>query len=37
MSFSKRILSWYSSHKRALPWRETKNPYVIWLSEIILQ
>ena len=37
MSFSERILSWYSSHKRALPWRETKNPYIIWLSEIILQ
>ncbi|VTQ06643.1 A/G-specific adenine glycosylase [Sphingobacterium daejeonense] len=37
MSFSERILAWYSTHKRALPWRETKNPYVIWLSEIILQ
>lgn len=37
MSFSQRILSWYSTHKRALPWRETKNPYIIWLSEIILQ
>ena len=37
MSFSARILEWYQQHKRALPWRETKNPYVIWLSEIILQ
>jgi len=37
MSFSERILTWYAQHKRALPWRETKNPYVIWLSEIILQ
>lgn len=37
MSFSDRILAWYQSHKRPLPWRETKNPYVIWLSEIILQ
>ncbi len=37
MSFSERILNWYAEHKRALPWRETKNPYVIWLSEIILQ
>lgn len=37
MSFSKNILSWYHQHKRALPWRETKNPYTIWLSEIILQ
>jgi len=37
MSFSDRILNWYSQHKRALPWRETRNPYIIWLSEIILQ
>ncbi len=37
MSFSARILDWYQDHKRALPWRETKNPYIIWLSEIILQ
>ena len=29
--------NWYAAHKRALPWRETKNPYFIWLSEIILQ
>ena len=31
------ISSWYHVHKRALPWRETRNPYFIWLSEIILQ
>lgn len=31
------ILNWYLVHKRSLPWRETKNPYDIWLSEIILQ
>lgn len=37
MSFSEHILAWYHQHKRALPWRETKNPYIIWLSEIILQ
>jgi len=37
MSFSDRILNWYAQHKRVLPWRETQNPYVIWLSEIILQ
>ncbi len=37
MSFSEHILAWYHQHKRALPWRETRNPYVIWLSEIILQ
>lgn len=31
------ILDWYHQNKRILPWRETKNPYKIWLSEIILQ
>jgi len=31
------ILSWYEKNKRDLPWRNTKNPYFIWLSEIILQ
>ena len=28
---------WYRQNSRELPWRETKNPYFIWLSEIILQ
>lgn len=37
MQFSKTLLHWYQDHKRPLPWRETKNPYLIWLSEIILQ
>ncbi|WP_042242125.1 A/G-specific adenine glycosylase [Jejuia pallidilutea] len=37
MSFSKILNSWYSVNKRSLPWRETNNPYFIWLSEIILQ
>ncbi|MFS4482528.1 A/G-specific adenine glycosylase [Hyunsoonleella sp. 2307UL5-6] len=37
MAFSKILTSWYSANKRSLPWRETKNPYFIWLSEIILQ
>ncbi len=35
--FSEAILSWYSSNARDLPWRQTQDPYVIWLSEIILQ
>ncbi len=35
--FSYKILEWYSINKRDLPWRNTKNPYKIWLSEIILQ
>jgi len=37
MDFSKRLLDWYETEKRDLPWRHTKDPYVIWLSEIILQ
>ena len=35
--FSDTIIKWYSKHKRNLPWRNTKNPYKIWISEIILQ
>lgn len=35
--FSLKVAEWYQIHKRTLPWRETKNPYHIWLSEIILQ
>ncbi|MCF7559823.1 A/G-specific adenine glycosylase [Sabulilitoribacter multivorans] len=37
MIFSKTLTYWYSNNKRSLPWRETKDPYHIWLSEIILQ
>ena len=36
-SFSNTILSWFRENGRDLPWRETKDPYAIWLSEIILQ
>jgi len=36
-SFTERILFWYSENGRDLPWRRTKNPYAVWLSEIILQ
>lgn len=35
--FSEKIISWYLINKRDLPWRNTRNPYKIWLSEIILQ
>ena len=28
---------WYQKHGRELPWRETKDPYLIWISEVILQ
>jgi A/G-specific adenine glycosylase len=36
-TFSKTILHWYSKNKRPLPWRNTRDPYKVWLSEIILQ
>lgn len=36
-SFTKHILTWYETAKRRLPWRESRDPYLIWLSEIILQ
>lgn len=35
--FGEKIISWYLKNKRDLPWRNTHNPYFIWLSEIILQ
>lgn len=35
--FSEIILRWYDLNKRSLPWRDTSDPYVIWLSEVILQ
>ena len=35
--FSKELINWYLKNKRELPWRETEDPYPIWLSEIILQ
>lgn len=35
--FSQKIIDWYHHNKRDLPWRDTQNPYKIWLSEIILQ
>ena len=37
MSFSNLLIKWYLQKKRDLPWRNTINPYLIWLSEIILQ
>lgn len=36
-SFAKRLIKWYKKEKRALPFRENKDPYRVWLSEIILQ
>ena len=37
MQFSAHLLKWYNVRKRDLPWRRTKEPYEIWISEIILQ
>lgn len=37
MNWTATLLDWYDKHKRSLPWRETKDPYLIWLSEIMLQ
>jgi A/G-specific adenine glycosylase len=36
-NFSSQLNSWYKKNKRDLPWRQTKDPYKIWLSEVILQ
>lgn len=35
--FASRLEAWYAEHGRQLPWRTTKDPYRIWISEIILQ
>ena len=37
MIFTKLLIQWYLQNKRDLPWRNTQNPYQIWLSEIMLQ
>ncbi len=37
MGFSEEIIGWYHQNKRDLPWRNSTDPYKIWLSEIILQ
>lgn len=31
------LTQWYEKNKRELPWRETNDPYIIWISETILQ
>jgi A/G-specific adenine glycosylase len=37
MTFTKTILEWYKDNARDLPWRKTSDPYLIWISEVILQ
>lgn len=36
-NFGRILIEWYQDNRRDLPWRRTKNPYLIWISEIILQ
>jgi len=35
--FSRLLIRWYESNKRSLPWRATRDPYKIWVSEVMLQ
>jgi A/G-specific adenine glycosylase len=37
MTLTEFLFQWYYQNKRPLPWRETRDPYKIWLSEVILQ
>ncbi len=37
MSFTSTLIAWYQSNKRNLPFRGTRNPYLIWVSEVVLQ
>jgi A/G-specific adenine glycosylase len=36
-TFRRRLLTWYSQHARDLPWRRSRDPYQVWVSEIMLQ
>ncbi len=36
-SFSRKLMKWYCAEARDLPWRQTRDPYKIWISEIMLQ
>jgi A/G-specific adenine glycosylase len=37
LQFTQNLIRWHESHNRPLPWKGEKNPYLVWLSEIILQ
>jgi A/G-specific adenine glycosylase len=37
VSLRRRLLAWFRKHRRPLPWRGTRDPYAIWVSEIMLQ
>ena len=34
---ARKIVAWYREKRRTLPWRETRDPYAIWISEVMLQ
>src|SRR5207244_10387206 len=36
-TLQRRLLAWYDAHRRDLPWRRTRDPYPVWLSEVMLQ
>ena len=36
-TFTELLIKWYEENRRDLPWRDTRDPYLIWISEIILQ
>src|ERR1700693_4184972 len=36
-AFQKRLLRWFRGHKRDLPWRASRDPYRVWLAEVMLQ
>lgn len=36
-AFRRRLLAWYAQHARDLPWRRSRDPYRVWLSEVMLQ
>ena len=36
-SVRKKLVRWYDKNRRDLPWRRTRDPYAIWISEIMLQ
>ena len=35
--FKTNLVTWFDENQREMPWRETSNPYYIWLSEVMLQ
>lgn len=37
VKFRRALLAWFARHQRDLPWRHTRDPYLIWLSEVVLQ